>query len=143
MNIETKQRIYDLVKVICGTTTVLPEAKEYFDNPIPDVPTDNTWFAAQELLKEVGVSSVAAIEEIPLCWNEQVGIRFTLGKWDKVQNKDTFSLYAGVHKDDPTKFFFELYVENDDGHFPVKSDDDIGIHLFNDVWAVKDGNIVG
>ncbi len=143
MTTKDKQRVYELVKVICGTTTILPEVAKCIEDPTPDVPTDNTFLAAKELLKVAGVSPVAVITEIPLCWDDQVGIRFSLGKWNAEKNRVFFDLYAGVNECDQTKFFFELYVENDDGHFPVHSDDDIGIHLLSDVWAVKDDKIVG
>lgn len=131
-----------MVKTICGSTRKREE-----DDPIADIPTDNTWEAAETLLKEVGVSSAALIEEIPLCWYNQVGIRFTLGKWDKEKNRDTFDLYAGVSKSNQNEFFFDMFVENDDGHFPVgprpeEEDSDIGIHLFSDAWKIDGDRVI-
>ncbi len=142
MNIEKKQRVYDLVKMICGSTTVFPEAYKYSENPTPDVPTNTTWFAARELLNEIGVTKSAQIMEIPLCWDNQVAIRFTLGEYDGEKNPTIFVVGAGVHCEDSAKFFLTLQVENDNGEFPVAADDDCGIFLIEDMWKIQDGKII-
>ncbi len=97
------------------------------------MPTDKAITAAKELLKTVGVSSAAVIEEIPLCWNNQVGIRFTLGEWHEKTNDTLFALYAGASKDNPEKFFIELYVEND-RKFPF--------YIIHDVYSLDCVNSV-
>ncbi len=142
MTKEKRNRIYELVKIICGTATILPEAYNSFDNPIPDVPTDNTVFAAYQLLKEVGVSAVAEIEEIPVCWDNQTVIRFRLGK-NTDNNTDIFDLSAGVNLSEPSCFFLDLYIENDNGKFQVENDDDVGIFLIRDSWKIEEDKIVG
>ncbi len=135
MTLENKQKIYDLVKVICGTTTLLPEIDDPDDTP--DCPTKDTWKAAKELLNTVGVTENAKIIEIPLCWSEQVCIRFTLGNPDII-----FDLSAGVSCIDKSDFFFSLQVENDFGTFPIPSDNDVGIYLLNDSWRIENKKIV-
>lgn len=142
MTIEAKQRVYNLVKIICGSTTVFPEAYKHFENPTADIPTNATWLAARELLNEIGVSKAAQIMEIPLCWNNQVAIRFTLGKYDREKNPTVFVFGAGVHGEDPTKFFFVMQVENDNGEFPVEADDDCGIFLIEDIWTIQSDKII-
>lgn len=137
MTLKNKQKIYDLVKVICGTTIVLPQVITQIPDATPDCPTKDTWKAAKELLNTVGVTENAKIIEIPLCWSEQVCIRFTLGNPDII-----FDLSAGVSCKDKSDFFFLLQIENDFGTFPIPSDDDIGICLFNDSWRIENKKIV-
>ncbi len=141
MTIKEKNDIFDLVKIICGTTVSYPEKKR-LKNKVNDVPTNTTWEAAEELLSRVGVSEWAEVYEIPLCWDNQVAIRFTLGD-NNQDNPIIFDLSAGVHKSDPEIFFIELYVENDDEEvFPCDPDNDIGNYLMQDVWRIEDGKIV-
>ena len=131
MTIETKQKIYKLVKVMCGTYS-----------EVHDAPTDDTWSLAGELLKIFGVSSTAIIEEIPLCWNKSVAIRFTLGDWEENANECIFNLCTYVSTKDPSEFIVELYAENDYDQFPVPGDNDFGIRLFKDTWIIKNDRIV-
>lgn len=139
MTLEKKQHIYDLVKIICGSTVSFKDFERH-DDGMDDVPTDDTWSAAKELLLEAGVSPYADIFEIPLCWNDQVCIRFSLGEWKENETVILFDLSAGVSNTSPNKFFFCLQIEP---HKDIKcpSDDDIGIFLIHDYWGIKDGKI--
>lgn len=144
MTIETKQRIYELVKVVCGTTTMTPEEealKEQGHDMVPDVPTNKTFDAAHEILNLAGVTPAAYIFEIPLCWDDQVAIRFTIGE-ESPQSSPMFCLLAGVHCNDPSKFFFDIQMEDFLGNIPVDSDDDGGFYLLSDMWEIKSGKIV-
>ena len=134
MTEEQKDEVEKLVEIICGTTT-MPEdlAKELIAQNIdvkPDCPTEDTWKAAEKLLCIAGVSESAAIFEIPLCWDNQVVIRFTLNNPDII-----FDLSAGINMIDNSEFLASLQVENDEPKiFSVCSDDDCGINLFNISW---------
>ena len=134
MTEEDKKEVENLVKIICNTT-IIPEetAEERAEQNTdiePDCPTDDTWKAAEKLLRIAGVSETAEIFEIPLCWNNQVCIRFTLGNPDII-----FDLSAGINCMDNSDFFVWLQIENDENKiFPVFSDDDLGINLFNISW---------
>ena len=56
MTSRKRKHIQKLVKIICGSTI------EY------DIPTNDTISTAYELLRLVGVTGSAEIEEIPLCF---------------------------------------------------------------------------
>ena len=134
MTEEDKKEVENLVKIICNTT-IIPEetAKERAEQNTdiePDCPTDDTWKAAEKLLRIAGVSETAEIFEIPLCWDNQVCIRFTFGNPDII-----FDLSAGINCNDNSDFFVCLQIENCENEiFPVSSDDDLGINLFNISW---------
>lgn len=134
MTEKEKDEVEKLVEIICGTTT-MPEdhAKELTAQNIdvtPDCPTEATIKAAEKLLRIAGVSESAEIFEIPLCWDNQVCIRFTLGNSDII-----FDLSAGINCNDNSEFFIFLQVENNEPEiFPVCSDDDVGIFLFKLSW---------
>ena len=140
MTFENKQKVLDLVRKICGTTVSYPEA-EHIDEDVNDVPTDKTWDAAYEILSLIGITESACIEEIPLCWGDQVCIRFTIGSWDTASNHILFDLTAGVSCNDNDRFFICLQVENEFDDFPVSGDDDVGIYLMRDTWPMENGKI--
>lgn len=127
MTVEQKQSIYDLVGVMCGETV--------------DVSKEQTWEAAYEILRIAGVSPCANIVEIPLCWGHQVSIRFTLGETFGNAH-EIFDLSAGISISDASKFFFDLQIEDFEGKFPGKPDDDVGYYLRQEYWEIKNGHVV-
>lgn len=97
-----------LVRTICGNTAYYNEefrdCKDSEGNQAePDVPLDNAVKAAYELLSlfetETGKNG-ALIFEIPLCWDNQVVIRYTLGDYDSQKgnwwSKQAFDFSAGI-----------------------------------------------
>lgn len=133
MELKKKQKIFDLVRAICNSTVSLHSDK---DVP-PDCPTESSYSAAYDLLKTVGVSPEAVIFEIPLCWDNQVVIRFTIGEWRDKEDVVIFSLSAGVSCCDSGRFFFELQVETAFSEaFDCPPDDEVGNYLFNDEWKI-------
>lgn len=149
MILAEKQKVFDLVKKICDSTVGYDaennryiERKNAPEDYISDVPTDKTVGFAYEILKTLGVTESAKIQEIPLCWKNQVCIRFCIGEWSPETNGIIFDLSAGMSYKDNTLFFLQLQVENDFQTFPVPSDDDVGIFLIQDSWKVAGNKIV-
>jgi hypothetical protein len=59
---------------------------------------------ARKLLDIANVPTGAEIQEIPLCWNKQVVILFTIEN-----NNNYYSLFSGIGTDN--NFYFELSID--------------------------------
>lgn len=73
-----------------------------------DIPTDKSWEIAKELLNLFGVSPGYSIYEIPLCWDDQVNIRFYYPEAETI-----FNIATGISSEDPNIFFLEVFAEYD------------------------------
>lgn len=91
-----EERILDAVKRLCNSV-----AEE-------DIPTDTSFEIADEILALFGVSSGYAIYEIPLCWDDQVNIRFYHPEAEII-----FDIAAGISSEDINVFFIEIFAEYD------------------------------
>ena len=117
-----RKKIMQLVQAICGTTQYIADDR-YPDRASPndaddaDCPTDASYQAAMELLRLIGVESGkngAYIFEIPLCWSNQVCIRYTMGDFGRngpPWSRQMFDVFAGVSADDSGEFFFQICWE--------------------------------
>lgn len=73
-----------------------------------DIPTDKSWEIAKEILDLFEVSPGYSIYEIPLCWDDQVNIRFYYPEAETI-----FNIAAGITSEDPNIFFLEVFAEYD------------------------------
>ena len=116
----TKQyeNILELTKKLCRST-------ERVSN-FSCVPTNRTYDIAHEILEHAGIDKKAHILEIPLCWDDQVCIRFQFPEYNDLKYADDpgreraesfrpiiFNLLAGLSTTDKTVFFLEINVESD------------------------------
>lgn len=126
------KKILELVKRLCGTTDYLSNYMDLGDfvPETADVPTEDTFEIAHEILSIVGVDNSAEIFEIPLCWENQVGIRFNFPHYKDLKGSDfraDFTLYAGISKSDEDDFFLKLAIDTEygeDGQIFLLSEDE-------------------
>lgn len=132
---EVQKKILEKVKKICGTTDNLSNHMDLgdFGPEVNDIPTKDTFEIAHEILNLVGVDNGAEIFEIPLCWDDQVGIRFNFPHYKDLWSnsfKAGFTLYAGISKSDENEFFLELAIDTEYG-------EDNQILLLSEVWKIR------
>lgn len=116
---DLRKQILSLVYTICNSTAYLDMYADEEDIE-PDVPTDSSYTAAYKILKLLNIEkgeNGAKIFEIPLCWSNQVVIRYTMGEWLGKKHKwwsdQIFDVSAGIDnsdKDNP-RFFLTLQWE--------------------------------
>ena len=138
MTIDVKQKIYELVKRVCNQCT-------------SNIPSKDALNSAYEILKVLGVTQNARIVEIPLCSDNEICIRFTIGE-DFNNCHVIFDLVTGVSLSDPELFFLEISIEDYIGNsskkeeydiFPCAPDaEDVGFYLINIQWHIKEGKAV-
>lgn len=102
---DLKLKVITCIKGICGTTVgwdillhkPIPK-NELPENREADIPTYDTWMFAEYLLDLFDVEQYQ-IEEIPLCWSNQVVVRFTY-RGQKFSEGPLFDLFCGIFEDD-------------------------------------------
>lgn len=120
-------QILNLVKTICGSTISINDyyAEEIIKPEEPggevirDLPVDETYVYAEALLRLMGVNKDYEIYEIPLCWNNQVVIRFIL---NELNINTVFNVFAGINKNNNNEFILEIGVENEWDVIPLYSE---------------------
>jgi len=137
------RKMLKLIKRLCGTTLYLQDISEFTaidkEDDKPDVPTEETFKIAKDILSLCGIrKDIVEIEEIPLCWDNQVSIRFCFPElkdliWRNENNKEyrpTFDLSAGISCRNPDEFFIALYVES-------MCTDNYEMKLFSDTASIS------